>query len=102
MQNKLFKKGLVFPLIILLMISSFTPMVIGQEFGLSNDISTDWEQLVDNGFGNEHNIFAWSMKAYKGYLYLGTLNYVDGCQIYRSTTGDKDSWEQVNLDNFDM
>jgi hypothetical protein len=59
-----------------------------------------WEQVVDNGFGNQNNVYAWSMKSYSDYLYVGTLNYVDGCQIYRSSTGDKGTWKQVNKDGF--
>ncbi len=59
-----------------------------------------WEKVVNEGFGNKFNMCAWSMKKYKEYLYVGTLNFVNGCQIYRSKSGDKFTWKQVNLDGF--
>ncbi len=76
-----------------------------------------WEQVNDEGFDDFTNSFAWSMHEYKGYLYVGLLNanisdlakvstfhdiasifpYIesDGLEIYRSETGDYNSWEQV-------
>jgi|GEM_PF-3452459 len=60
----------------------------------------EWEQVVDQGFGNVNNLHAWAMKEYKGFIYVGTRNVVDGCQIYRSETGDKNTWVKVNLDGF--
>jgi hypothetical protein len=60
----------------------------------------DWELVVDGGFGDKHNICAWSMAKYKEYLYVGTLNVVKGCQVYRSKTGDKGTWKQVNVNGF--
>jgi len=61
----------------------------------------EWEQVVDQGFGNNNNLHAWAMKEYKGFIYAGTRNVVDGCQIYRSETGDNNTWIKVNLDGFD-
>ena len=40
------------------------------------------------------------MAKYKDYLYVGTMNFIDGCQVYRSKSGDKKSWKQVNLNGF--
>ncbi|PNX49333.1 MAG: hypothetical protein BV457_02065 [Thermoplasmata archaeon M9B1D] len=60
----------------------------------------DWELVADKGFGDKNNICAWSMAKYKDYLYVGTLNVVNGCQVYRSKTGDKGTWKQVNVDGF--
>ena len=60
----------------------------------------DWEQVVDGGFGNANNFHAWSLEEYNGFLYVGTRNAIDGCQIYRSQTGDNNSWKKVNLDGF--
>ena len=61
----------------------------------------DWEKVVDAGFGNRHNMCAWCMKKFKDYIYVGTLNFENGCQIYRSSSGNKNTWKQVNLDGFD-
>jgi hypothetical protein len=60
----------------------------------------DLELVADKGFGDKHNISAWSMVKFKDYLYVGTLNVVNGCQIYRSKTGDKGSWVQININGF--
>ncbi|MFH1100596.1 MAG: hypothetical protein V1726_00970 [Methanobacteriota archaeon] len=62
--------------------------------------SLDWEQVVSSGFGDRHNLCAWSMTQYKNHLYVGTLNFTNGCQIYRSPNGDKGTWEQVNSNGF--
>jgi hypothetical protein len=84
----------VFAILFFLPLSSFTIN--------SNIIENDWEQVVDHGFENKNNLHTWSLKAYKNYLYVGTRNVVDGCQIYRSPTGDKDTWVQVNNNGFDL
>jgi len=60
----------------------------------------DWEQVVNHGFGNINNLHAWSIKVYKNYIYVGTRNVIDGCQIYRSETGDENTWIQVNENGF--
>ncbi|MEA2055031.1 MAG: DNRLRE domain-containing protein [Candidatus Thermoplasmatota archaeon] len=64
---------------------------------------SSWEQVVGNepsatkpsGFGNKHNLGAWSIEEYDGYLYIGTMNWHTGCQIYRSYDGT--TWNQVPL-----
>jgi hypothetical protein len=61
----------------------------------------NWEKVVDQGFGDRHNTCAWSMAPYKDYLYVGTLNFQNGCQVFRTKTGEKDSWNQVNINGFD-
>ncbi len=60
----------------------------------------NWEKVVDKGFGDRRNMCAWSMAKYKGHLYVGTLNFRKGCQVYRSKTGEKGSWKQVSLNGF--
>lgn len=62
----------------------------------------EWEQVVDQGFSNINNLHAWSMEEYKGFIYVGTRNVVDGCQIYRSETGDENTWIKVNHNGFDI
>jgi len=63
-----------------------------------------WEQVVGHnapfnkgGFGNPDNSGAWSIKEFKDYLYVGTMNWdfsdQGGCEIWRSQDGLH--WEQV-------
>lgn len=54
-----------------------------------------WEQVVDNGFGNPSNDYAWCMATFKDTLYVGTLNTLKGGEIWRSNSGDPDSWGNV-------
>ena len=60
-----------------------------------NNDTMGWEQVVDGGFGNRNNVFTWSMKAYHDYIYVGTRNIADGCEIYRSSSGDSGTWEKI-------
>ncbi|MCK4996031.1 MAG: hypothetical protein KAR55_04010 [Thermoplasmatales archaeon] len=60
----------------------------------------DWEKVVDGGFGDKHNMCIWSMRKFNDYLYAGTMNFTNGCQIYRSQNGDKGTWEQVSPNGF--
>ena len=59
-----------------------------------------WELVACQGFGDKNNVYAWSIKEYKDYLYVGTLNS-NGCQVYRSQTGNFGTWQKVNFDGFD-
>ena len=54
-----------------------------------------WEQVATNGFGDSDNDYAWSMKAFKGKLYVGTLNVLRGGEIWCSPTGKSGSWQKV-------
>jgi len=58
-----------------------------------------WECIVNNGFGDKNNVYAWAIKEYKDYIYIGTLNS-RGCQIYRSKTGNSGTWKKVSIDGF--
>jgi len=86
----------VYIILIILYLSNFNLILTATQI-YEND---EWEQVVDHGFGNKNNLHAWSMKEYKGFIYVGTRNVVDGCQIYRSITGDNGTWVQVNKDGF--
>lgn len=68
-----------------------------------------WEQVVGHnalhtkgGFGNFNNVAIWSMEAFNGYLYAGTMNWdfshTGGCEIWR--TEDGIHWENVVLNGF--
>lgn len=52
-----------------------------------------FRQVNTGGFGERHNLYAWSMQEFQGKLYVGTLNNVDGPQIWRF---DGSSWEKVH------
>lgn len=67
---------------------------------MSKKMLLDWERVVEGGFGNKHNLCAWSMNEYKKQIYVGTLNFANGCQVYRSNSGDKGTWRQVNENGF--
>ena len=54
-----------------------------------------WVQVVDNGFDNSRNSYAWSMETFKGELYVGVLNLQGGAEIWCSNSGTSDSWQQV-------
>lgn len=60
-----------------------------------------WEKVVDHGFGDKWNMCAWSIASYNDYLYIGTFNVKHGCKVYRSKSGDRRSWNQVNKTGFD-
>lgn len=90
------KEIIVYSIFIILSLSTFNCI----STTIQDYKTYEWEQVVDHGFENKNNLHAWSMKEYKGFLYIGTRNVVDGCQIYRSETGDKDTWIQVNKDGF--
>ncbi|MEW5803450.1 MAG: hypothetical protein AB1847_15260 [bacterium] len=54
-----------------------------------------WRKVVDTGFGNPSNDYAWSMATFKGKLYVGTLNSLQGAEIWSSSTGEPRSWDRV-------
>lgn len=54
-----------------------------------------WVKVVDNGFGNSRNSYAWSMETFKGELYVGTLNLQGGAEIWCSNSESQSSWQQV-------
>jgi len=55
----------------------------------------DWVRVVDKGFGDPSNDYAWSMATFRGQLYVGTLNLLKGAEIWRSSSGESDTWERV-------
>lgn len=54
-----------------------------------------WEKVADKGFGDPSNDYAWSMTTFQGRLYVGTLNLLKGADIWRSRSGEPDTWERV-------
>ena len=63
----------------------------------------EWEQVmgksaeISNGFGDPTNRAAWSAEIFrignKEYLYIGTVNWWKGCEVWR--TEDGEHWEAV-------
>ena len=47
------------------------------------------------GFDDPSNDYAWSMETFQGHIYVGTLNSMKGGQIWRSSSGQLDTWERV-------
>ena len=96
------KKGLI-ALTAIIVLFFFAAMPASASFFDQFEI-LKWEQVNDEGFGDPTSDYAWSMHEYKGYLYVGALNgnesdppseENDGLEIYRSPTGNYNSWEQV-------
>jgi hypothetical protein len=63
---------------------------------------TDWRPLVANhsdaimsaGFGNKNNTELGFLKVFKGYLYAGVKNHLEGAQVWRTNSIDN-TWEKV-------
>ncbi|MEW5803581.1 MAG: hypothetical protein AB1847_15920 [bacterium] len=58
-------------------------------------IAEQWEKVADKGFDDPTNDYAWSMTTFKGKLYVGTLNFLRGAEIWSSSSGNQDSWDRV-------
>lgn len=56
-----------------------------------------WKKVVNMGFGNPRNAYAWSMASFKGKLYVGTLNPFGGAQIWCSDNGNEKTWQKTNF-----
>jgi hypothetical protein len=65
---------------------------------------SDWEQVVDNAFGDvSNNDHIDSLEPFGGYLYASTAQQNhshDGTEVWRSHSGNANSWVQVNDDGF--
>ena len=57
----------------------------------------NFEKVVDKGFGDINNSGAWSVIEYRGKLYVGTMNWKEGCQIWR--TDDGINWENYKTED---
>jgi hypothetical protein len=72
--------------------------------------STDgenWTKVVDKGFRDntdssplDASPYVWSMNEFQNELYVGTFT-LDGCQLWRSDTGNVGEWEKVTLSGGD-
>jgi len=66
--------------------------VDGCQIWRTNDLDSEWENVIDDGFGNINNTWTMEAQIFKDYLYIGTFN-MRGTEIYR--TNDGVTWEQV-------
>lgn len=61
----------------------------------------DWTRVVTDGFNSDSdNASVVAFEIFNGYLYAGTANQATGGEVWRSPTGDSNSWIQVNPDGF--
>ena len=56
----------------------------------------NWTKVVDNGFNNVTDRFAYPFEVFDGKLYVSVRNDIDGTGLWR--TSDGQNWEQVNID----
>jgi hypothetical protein len=65
-------------------------------FSLCHHLGAEsWVNVVSDGFGEPNNDYAWSMATFRGKLYVGTLNVLNGAQIWSSSSGETDTWQKV-------
>ena len=63
----------------------------------------NWDKVADKGFrscgatSGVKNAYAWCMEVFDGELYVGTFNIMQGCQLWRTSTGRLDDWSKVPL-----
>lgn len=56
---------------------------------------TNWSRVVNAGFGDPDIVEIAVLAEYNGLIYAGATHSVTGAQIWRSYTGDSNSWTQV-------
>ncbi|HKJ40255.1 MAG TPA: post-COAP-1 domain-containing protein [Anaerolineales bacterium] len=56
---------------------------------------TIWAPMDVTGFSDPDNVDVGSLAVYNGMIYAGVTNQVTGAQIWRSFTGDNNTWTQV-------
>jgi uncharacterized repeat protein (TIGR01451 family) len=54
-----------------------------------------WAPMVITGFSNPDTVDVTALAEYNGLLYAGATNLITGAQIWRSYTGDSNTWTQV-------
>jgi hypothetical protein len=51
-----------------------------------------WETITDNGFGNPENVGINNPIEFEGYIYIPCFNPGEGSEVWRSTSGDPDTY----------
>jgi len=64
------------------------------------DSQSDWQKVVDNGFGNPYNWGIGTLQIFDGNLYLVIANEETGMEVWCSSTGDSDDWTQIGSEGF--
>lgn len=59
-----------------------------------------WQRVVDGGFGDAANIGINAFAVFDSQLYAATTNETAGMQIWRSPTGDPNSWSNMVINGF--
>jgi Uncharacterized conserved protein len=73
----------------------------GGEIWRSSD-GTTWEPVVQGGFGDRYNGEVMHMAVFNNQIYAGTWSYTSthGAEIWRSSTGNSNDWQQVVSNGF--
>ncbi len=66
----------------------------GGQIWRTNDLE-HWEKVLTGGKGNVWNAAIWDAAVFNDYLYVGTMNFGNGCQVIRTQTGDENDWHVV-------
>ena len=75
----------------------FTPF--GGQIWRSPD-GTNWSLVAADGLGNTSNLGFTTFTSFQGMIYAAALNREQGAEIWRSSTGDPGSWQQVASEGF--
>lgn len=92
-QRSNFAAAVIQPFQDALYIGTATSSLTGCEMWRWDD--HEFEKVVEHGFNNRFNSGVWCSAVYNHALYVGTMNWKHGCQVWR--THDGDTWEQVQL-----
>jgi hypothetical protein len=61
---------------------------------------SSWQQVAADGLGDANNIGFNALATFSDTLIAATTNYSTGVEVWSSTTGDVNTWQQVNTDGF--
>ncbi|HSL31507.1 MAG TPA: hypothetical protein VK900_20055 [Anaerolineales bacterium] len=75
----------------------FTPF--GGQIWRSPD-GTNWSLAATDGLGNPANLGFTTFTDFRGMIYAAALNREQGAELWRSSTGDPGSWQQVASEGF--
>jgi hypothetical protein len=61
---------------------------------------TNWSLSAADGLGSTSNLGFTTFTSFQGMIYAATLNREQGAELWRSSTGDPGSWQQVSSEGF--
>jgi hypothetical protein len=85
-EREMYPKQLTFGVLVLLLVVGVAG-VAAPAPGVYGAQPPVWQQVNDNGFGDQDADEVSSLAAFNGYLYAGTSNPIDGARILRSPDG---------------